>query len=80
MKLRFDGERITASIDNTQLAQVNDKTHGKGRAGVGTGWNHARFDNFDVSPVASTSAPNKKGTPDETYDPEKRGAVNGIAS
>ncbi len=79
MKLRFEGEQITALIDDKQLAQLSDKTHPKGRVGLGSGWNYARFDNFSVRPLATTAAPAATTKPDEVYDPEKRGIVNGIA-
>ncbi|NLF07673.1 MAG: hypothetical protein GX594_06800 [Pirellulaceae bacterium] len=48
MKLKFDGPRITASIDGREVVSIEDRTYGAGMAGLGTGWNRAMFDNFSV--------------------------------
>lgn len=48
LKLRFKGDTITAFIDGKEVACLTDHTYGKGYAGIGTGWNHARFDNIKM--------------------------------
>ncbi|PYT79535.1 MAG: galactosylceramidase [Acidobacteria bacterium] len=46
--LAFHGEDLVASIDGTQLTHLTDTRHKQGMAGIGSGWNRAEFDNFDV--------------------------------
>lgn len=48
LKLNFKGSGIQASIDGAVVASVSDATRRSGVAGIGTGWNKARFDNFAV--------------------------------
>lgn len=49
LKLQFKGAEITAWIDGKPVASMTDTTYPKGYAGIGTGWNHARFDNIKMS-------------------------------
>jgi hypothetical protein len=49
LSLRFQGAGIVAEVDGRGVAQVTDATHGKGMAGIGSGWNWALFDNFEVA-------------------------------
>ncbi len=51
LALRFAGSRIVASVDGTEVCSVDDETYGAGLAGLGTGWNVARFRRFEVSQV-----------------------------
>jgi hypothetical protein len=37
-----------AFLDGTRLAEVEDRTFSRGMAGIGSGWNHACFDDFSV--------------------------------
>ncbi len=46
--LGFHGDRITASVNGKVIARVKDAEYTKGIAGLGTGWNTARFDNFEI--------------------------------
>lgn len=46
LKLQFEGNMIRVYIDGKEVAAVRDSTYAKGYAGVGSGWNHARFDNI----------------------------------
>ncbi len=46
LELGFHGSSIRASIDGAAIAQVADKSHSRGMAGIGSGWNRAQFDNF----------------------------------
>lgn len=48
LKLQFAGNNIKAFIDGAQVASVTDNTSWIGLAGVGTNWNTARFDNFQI--------------------------------
>ncbi|MBN1394979.1 MAG: hypothetical protein JW959_08145 [Pirellulales bacterium] len=48
LELRFDGPRITALIDGEQMASIEDRAYSGGMAGLGSGWNRARFDDFAV--------------------------------
>ena len=47
--LTFSGAKITATLDGTQLASVNDSSHTHGMFALGTGWNKAQFDNLAVT-------------------------------
>jgi len=49
LSLKFQGAAITAEVDGQAVAQVSDSAHGKGMAGIGSGWNRAMFDNFEVT-------------------------------
>lgn len=48
LKLQFSGDTISAFVDGRQVTSVSDTTYTKGYAGIGTGWNHARFDNIKM--------------------------------
>jgi galactosylceramidase len=50
LKLKFAGPCIAALIDNRQVANAIDIKYKNGMAGVGSGWNNARFDSFKASP------------------------------
>jgi hypothetical protein len=50
LKLKFAGANITALINNHRVADVIDIKYKNGMAGVGSGWNNARFDNFKANP------------------------------
>jgi galactosylceramidase len=53
LKLQFAGSNIKAFIDGIQVASVTDTTSWIGLAGLGTNWNTARFDNFQVTNASS---------------------------
>ena len=48
LELAFRGHTIEAFIDHKPVASVRDTTFAEGYAGIGTGWNHARFDNLKM--------------------------------
>ncbi|HMD85390.1 MAG TPA: family 16 glycoside hydrolase [Terriglobia bacterium] len=48
LELSFQGSVIQASIDGVAVAKVNDSTYTHGMAAMGSGWNVAEFDNFEV--------------------------------
>jgi hypothetical protein len=50
-ELKFQEDRITAVIDAHDLAVVRDSSHRQGMFGIGTGWNHAQFDNLSVAAI-----------------------------
>lgn len=49
LKFSFLGTSIQAYIDQTLVASVTDSRDGSGMAGLGSGWNHAQFDNLNVT-------------------------------
>lgn len=49
LSLTFEGSAIVAEVDGHRVGQATESTHGKGMAGIGSGWHHALFDNFEVS-------------------------------
>lgn len=49
LSLSFQGAAIVAEVDGRRIGQATDATHGKGMAGIGSGWNRALFDNFEVT-------------------------------
>jgi hypothetical protein len=49
IELVFRGNRISASLDGKVLASVHDNAHTHGMFGIGTGWNHAQFDNVSIA-------------------------------
>lgn len=51
MSMRFLGDLITLTVDGTEITFGDDDSFKAGMAGLGTGWNCARFDNFTVRPV-----------------------------
>jgi galactosylceramidase len=52
LSVRCAGDRVTFFIDGEKLAAMQDTTFRSGLAGLGTGWNKAYFDNFEVVPVS----------------------------
>jgi hypothetical protein len=53
LALRFHGERVTALLDGTVLATVEDGDHTTGHVGLRVGgWHRAQFDNLRVVPTA----------------------------
>jgi hypothetical protein len=52
LALKFAGPVIVADIDDVRVKVLEGATFGAGMAGVGSGWNCARFDNFAVRPLA----------------------------
>jgi hypothetical protein len=50
LELRFKGKRIVASLDGATIASVDSQAHTHGMFGLGTGWDHAQFDNLSVTP------------------------------
>jgi alpha-L-fucosidase len=81
MGLSFSGTTVRATLDGATVAEVTDATYARGMAGVGSGWNHARFDNLSIR-VAAAPANLARGKParassvwDADYGPEK--AVDG---
>lgn len=53
LKLSFKGDSIKAYIDDKIVADVNDSTYSSGMAGLTTGWNNTRFDDFTVANTGS---------------------------
>ena len=53
LELAFHGERISGSIDGTQVFEMLNTRHLAGMAGFGTGWNPAQFDDLTLDPVAA---------------------------
>ena len=49
LELVFHGDRISAALDGKVLTSIQDTDHTHGMFGVGTGWNHAQFDNVSVT-------------------------------
>lgn len=48
LELAFRGDQISASLDSKVLVLVHDNAHTHGMFGIGTGWNHAQFDNVSI--------------------------------
>ncbi|HUY13454.1 MAG TPA: galactosylceramidase [Terriglobia bacterium] len=48
LSLSFRGDQIRAMLDGHLLARVQDTSHQQGMVAVGSGWNLAQFDNFQV--------------------------------
>ncbi|MFO0891792.1 MAG: hypothetical protein U0790_21965 [Isosphaeraceae bacterium] len=55
--LSFAGSTIRACLDGTPVATLGDTTFARGMAGLGTGWNHADFDDLVIRPNGSGPAP-----------------------
>ena len=51
LKLTCQGYTIAAYLDGKKLSQVRSETYANGMAGLATGWNHAWFKNFTVTPL-----------------------------
>lgn len=50
LELNFHGGQISASLDGSLLATVEDSRHTHGMFGLGAGWEHVQFDNVSVEP------------------------------
>jgi hypothetical protein len=48
LRLAFHETKITAAVDDRQLAEVQDQTHTAGMVALGTDWGTAQFDNVSV--------------------------------
>jgi Glycosyl hydrolase family 59/Domain of Unknown Function (DUF1080) len=48
MELTFRDSTIQAAIDGKTVAELQDKTHGHGMIGIGSGWEHTAFDNLAI--------------------------------
>jgi hypothetical protein len=48
LALRFEGAKLTALVAGTIVATVSNETYATGAAGLGSGWNVARFTDFRV--------------------------------
>lgn len=53
LSVNCSGNTIAFFIDGAKLASLEDTTFKSGLAGLGTGWNSALFDNFEVHPTPS---------------------------
>lgn len=49
VELRFHARQIEARLDGKLLVSVQDSTHTHGMFALGTGWDHAQFDNLAVT-------------------------------
>ena len=62
LALRFSGSRIVASIDRVEIQAMDENDldcFDRGMAGLGSGWNNARFDNVSVHEVAGPLRPRR---------------------
>lgn len=50
LELNFKGDQITAILDGTTLATVQNSTHAHGMIAIGSEWDHVQFDNLRVTP------------------------------
>ena len=50
LELHFKGTQITAILDGTTLAIVQNSTHTHGMFALGSEWDHVQFDNLRVTP------------------------------
>ncbi len=64
LALTFSGSRIAASIDSIEVKAIEHNTDmagfGQGMAGLGTGWNNARFAHFSVRQIPATAGPPRR--------------------
>lgn len=51
LKLRCHRTQITAWVDGTQVAQVEDKASASGKVGYSSGYHYARFDNLKIESI-----------------------------
>ena len=51
ISMKLKGFNISVSLDNKEVISVTDKKYSHGIAGIGSGFNFAEFDNFEVKPV-----------------------------
>jgi hypothetical protein len=49
LQLVFHGEKITALINGKTVADVSDSTQPEGSIALGGDWNHAQFDNLEIT-------------------------------
>ena len=49
-ELSFKADQISVSLDGKVLFRGTDSSHTHGMFAIGTGWNHAQFDNLSVTP------------------------------
>jgi hypothetical protein len=52
LKLIFKGSGIKAFIDGSKVADVVNDRYNEGMAGLGSGWNNARFNCFNINPCS----------------------------
>ena len=53
--LSFQGDRISAFVDDTKVAELDDTSHTTGQVGLGlSAYQNAQFDNLSVVPVGPT--------------------------
>jgi hypothetical protein len=83
LALSAGGDRITASLDGTVLADVRSTGRPWGQAGFGSGYHAASFDDLKVTgttpeDLARGSVATASSQWDDSYGPE--GAVDGIAA
>lgn len=48
LSMKFVGDNIMVSVDDKEIARINDQRYTKGLAGIGSDFNTAEFDNFEV--------------------------------
>ena len=48
LQLEFLEDTVTATIDGTPAARVNDKSFDHGNCGIGSGWHGARFSDITI--------------------------------
>ncbi|MBS1815074.1 MAG: galactosylceramidase [Acidobacteria bacterium] len=48
-EMRFAGDNISVLLDGKQIASVHNSDHTHGQIALGSGWNHAQFDNLSVT-------------------------------
>jgi hypothetical protein len=61
LKLKFYKQYIIAEIDGKEVTSVHDGTFSRGMVAQGSGWNHARFDNFIVQEFTGEKPKPKPG-------------------
>lgn len=49
-ELSFKADQISVSLDGKVLFKGTDSSHAHGMFAIGTGWNHAQFDNLSITP------------------------------
>ena len=49
-ELMFKADQISVSLDGKMLFSGTDSSHAHGMFAIGTGWNHAQFDNLSITP------------------------------
>ena len=49
-ELSFKADQISVSLDGKVLFSGTDSSHAHGMFAIGTGWNHAQFDNLSITP------------------------------